>query len=298
MKPTTHALLQLHTAVLLAGFTGVLGKLIQLHEAWLVWYRMLFTVLALLLMAFVMRRSLRLPSLLQWQLMGVGAIIALHWLFFYGSIRYGNVSVALVCFAATSAFTAFLEPLLLKRAFRSWELLMAMMVLTGIYFIFHFDTSYRTGIAFGIVSSMLSALFPVLNKKLVQQVPSDVLSFYELGGGFILLSLLLPFYLQATPAGNALPTAWDIIWLLVLSLLCTVWAFQLSVKALLYISPFTVNLSYNLEPLYGILLAFIIFKEHTLMGKGFFMGATLILITLILHTWKSQLAKQSAEKTA
>lgn len=287
MNPTNKALLQLHTAVLLAGFTGVLGKLIQLNEAWLVWYRMLITVGVLLLMAWYARQSIRLPVSLRWQLLGVGGIIALHWLFFYGSIRYGNVSVALVCFSATSAFTAVIEPILLQRPFRIWELLMGCMVLVGIYLIFHFDAGYRTGIVLGIISSLLSALFPVMNKKLIEQVPANLLSLYELGGGWLVLTLLMPLYLYFSPAGAYLPSISDWLWLLVLSLLCTVWAFQLSVKALLRISPFTVNLSYNLEPLYGILLAFLIFKEHTLMGKGFFMGSALILFTLLLHTWRT-----------
>lgn len=296
MKPHTKAYWQLHTAVLLAGFTGILGKLIQLNEAWLVWYRMLITTIVLLLMAWKARQTLRLPFAQARRLFFIGFIIAMHWVFFYGSIKYGNVSVALVCFAATSAFTAIVEPLLLKSAFRWQELMLGALVLMGIYLIFHFDASYRTGIVLGTIAAFLSALFPVLNKRVVRQIPAGLLSLYELGGGWIILTLLLPLYLWFSPASDYWPRWADWGWLLILSVFCTVLAFQLSVNALKYISPFTVNLTYNLEPLYGILLAFLLFREDQLMGKGFYLGSAVILFTLLLHTWWQNRIRRSLVK--
>lgn len=256
MHPATKAFLQLHAAVFLAGFTGVLGRLIELNEGWLVWYRMLLSSLLLLLIFFIRKQPIRIERKYLMQCVGIGALIALHWVFFYGSIKYANVSVALVCFAATGSFTAFLEPLLHKRRLDLVEVLLGLLVLLGIYLIFHFDVQYKTGILLGVAAAFLSALFPIFNKRLIRHIPAANLTLYELSGGWLMLSLLLPLYLQFSPAVKHFPSLNDWIWLLMLALFCTVLAFQLSVNALKKISPFTANLTYNLEPVYGIALAF------------------------------------------
>jgi drug/metabolite transporter (DMT)-like permease len=278
------AFLQLHAAVFLAGFTGVLGRLIELNEGWLVWYRMLLSAVLLLLLMLLRKQTIRIEKKYLLRCVGIGALIALHWVFFYGSVKYANVSIALVCFAATGSFTAFLEPLILKRKIDLVEVLLGLLVLLGIYLIFHFDVQYKTGILLGVVAAFLSALFPIYNKQLIQHVPVSALTLYELSGGWLLLSLVLPFYLQFSPATKHLPSMSDWFWLLMLALFCTVLAVQLSVNALKKISPFTANLTYNLEPVYGIALAFLIYHEEKELGVGFVWGILLIVASVVIQT--------------
>lgn len=296
MHPTTKAFLQLHAAVLLAGFTGVLGRLIELNEAWLVWYRMLLSVLILLVIFFIRKQSIRIERKYLLQCMAIGSLVALHWVFFYGSIKYSNVSIALVCFAATGSFTAFLEPLLHKRRLDLVEVLLGLLVLLGIYLIFHFDGQFKTGILLGVAAAFLSALFPIFNQRLIQRVPAANITLYELAGGWLLLTLLLPLYLQISPAAKNIPTLHDWFWLLMLALFCTVLAFQLSVNALKKISPFTANLTYNLEPVYGILLAFLLYNENKELGWGFFWGMLLIIASVLIQTVRVWHTKRKSTK--
>jgi len=278
------AFLQLHIAVLLAGFTGVLGRLITLNEAILVWYRLLFTAITLWILFFFLKKisiiSIRECS----KIFGVGLIAALHWVTFYGSIKYSNVSVALVCFSSIGFFTAVFEPLVFRTRIDWRELLLGILVIGGIYIIFHFDPQYKNGIIVGIVSALLGSLFPIFNRALLRTHAAETVTLYELTGGLLWLSILLPFYLRIFPASHFLPTSSDFLWLLVLSWLCTVLAFQLSMNALKKISAFTVNLTYNLEPVYGILLAFAIYKENKQLGSSFYIGLTIIILAVILQT--------------
>lgn len=278
------SLLFLHLAVLLAGFTGVLGRLITLNESLIVWYRLLITVITLLVL-FVIRGSIpkiSIKSLLQ--IFAVGAIVALHWVAFYGSIKYSNVSIALVCFSAVGFFSALLEPLVLRKKVSMIELMLGMLAIIGIYCIFHFDTRYKNGIIFGIICAILAALFTIFNKKVLEKHAPATVTLYELMGGFLILTFLLPAYLRFFNLHFALPSSMDWLWLIILSWLCTVLAFYLSLTALKKISAFTVNLSYNLEPIYGILLAFAIYHENEELGGSFYVGLLLIIIAVALQT--------------
>lgn len=278
------AFLQLHVAIFLAGLTGVLGKLITINEALLVWYRMFFAAIILLLIAVFSKKIKRLGLVQSGYLIGIGAIVALHWVFFYASIKYANVSIGLVCLSAIGFFSAFLDPLISNRRIDPIEVLLGLMVILGILLIFHFDRGYSIGILFGMVSAFFAAMFPILNKKLVGIHNAETITFYEMGGGWLVLNLFVPLYLLFLPPVNLLPSWGDFFWLLVLSLFCTVIAFNLSVRSLTKISPFTVNLSYNLEPLYGILLAFMVFQEHMMLGLSFYAGIGIIFSTVILQT--------------
>jgi drug/metabolite transporter (DMT)-like permease len=285
------AFLQLHAAIFLAGFTGVLGRLISINEGLLVWYRMFFAAAFLLIFSFFSQKIKFLPWRQAMPLVGIGAIVALHWVFFYGSVKYANVSVSLVCFSTIGFFSSFLDPWISKRKMDMVEVLLGLMVMVGVYLIFHFDQGYRLGILYGIISSLLAAIFTILNKKFVDKFDARVITFYELGGGWLSLNLILPFYLQYVAYSSLLPGLSDFLWLLVLSLLCTVLAFNLSIQALKKISPFTVNLSYNLEPVYGIILAFIIYKEHMELGLSFYAGLFIIFMTVViqsLRVWKTR----------
>jgi len=221
-------------------------------------------------------------------------VVALHWVTFYASIKYSNVSVALVCFSAVGFFTAILEPLITRTSFNKNELLLGLVVITGIYLIFHFDPQFKTGIIMGVISALLGSLFPVFNRVLVQQYKPETVTLYQLSGGFLFLTVLVPFYLQFVPAGHLIPTLTDTGWLLVLGWFCTVLAFNLSMNALKKISAFTVNLTYNLEPLYGIALAFIIYREDKYLSGSFYIGLLLIVLSVFLQTW---LVYRSRKKT-
>jgi drug/metabolite transporter (DMT)-like permease len=279
------AFLQLHLAVFLAGFTGVLGRLITLNEALLVWYRLLITVIALWVIHFFKRYGSRISLAGMARITGVGVVVALHWVSFYASIKYANVSVALVCFSAIGFFTAILEPLIVRKPFNKNELLLGLLVIAGIYLIFQFDPQYKTGIIIGLVSALLASLFPIFNSLLVRQYKPETVTLYQLNGGFLFLTILLPFYLHYLPADHLAPTLSDTGWLLALALLCTVWAFNLAMNALKKISAFTVNLTYNLEPLYGIALAFLLFREDKYLSGLFYVGLLLIVLSVVLQTW-------------
>ncbi|MEP7255800.1 MAG: EamA family transporter [Ferruginibacter sp.] len=277
------ALVQLHIAVFLAGFTAILGKLITLNEGLLVWFRLLITVITLGAILFFRKQLVRIPVKDVLKIFGVGTIVAIHWVTFYGSVKYANVSVALVCFSATGFFTAFFEPLILKRRISLVEVLLGLMAIAGIYIIFDFHPQYKIGIVFGIISAMGSALFPIYNKRLLITYSPKILTLYELGGGLIALTFLVPIYLIQFPATYYLPTTTDWLWLLVLAWLCTVLSFDLQLNALKKVSAFTANLTYNLEPVYGIILAFIFFKENENLNAAFYFGVALILLAVVLQ---------------
>jgi drug/metabolite transporter (DMT)-like permease len=277
------AFIQLHIAVLLAGLTGVLGKLISLNEGLLVWYRLLLTAPSLWLLAMVRRQQVRIDRRDVWRIFGIGGIAALHWVAFYGSIKYSNVSVGLLCFSAIGFFTALVEPLILRHRVDVVELLLGVLVIVGIFFIFQVDPHFKVGIAIGLISAFLGSLFPVLNKRILRRVSSENVTLYELSGGFLVLTVLMPLYLWLFPAPSLLPGWSDLGWLLILAWACTVLAFNLSMSALQKISAFTVNLTYNLEPVYGILLAFALFREDKYLSTGFYVGFLLILLSIVLQ---------------
>lgn len=279
------AFLQLHIAVFLAGFTGILGKLITLNEGMIVWYRLLLTAGTMWILFGLMRKLKKIPLMDILKITGVGFIAAMHWVTFYGSIKYSNVSVALVCFSAIGFFTALFEPLILRKKIKKVELLLGLVTLSGIYVIFHFDTQYKTGIIIGTISAVLASLFPIYNREFLKRINVETMLTWQQTGGLLVLSILLPFYLKKFPAESFIPSLKNLGWLLVLSWFCSVIAFQLSGNALKRLSAFTVNLTYNLEPVYGIILAFMVYKENQFLSKWFFVGFGIIAVALIIHVY-------------
>jgi drug/metabolite transporter (DMT)-like permease len=287
------AFIQLHIAVFLAGFTGILGKLITLNEGLLVWYRLMISAATLWVLFFFRKKNTKVSFHDIAKIFGIGAVAALHWVSFYGSIKYSNVSIALVCFSAIGFFTAFLEPLIFRVKMDIIELLLGVLMIIGIYFIFHFDPNYKTGIIIGLISALLASMFPILNKVLLKRIPAETVTRYELTGGFLFLTLMLPFYLKLFPTDYFFPNSHDWLWLLFLSWICTVLAFNLSMKALQKISAFTANLSYNLEPVYGILLAFLVLGENKYLNKGFYIGLAMIIFAITAQMVKLWNKKRS-----
>lgn len=279
------AFFQLHAAVLLAGFTGILGRLIDLNEGFLVFYRLLITVLTLWALYYFQGRIRRLSRKDLWQILAVGSIAAMHWVLFYGSIKYSNVSVGLVCFSALGFFSAILEPLILRQRFKPVEVMLGLLTIAGIFIIFHFDPQYKKGIIIGLISSVLGCLFPIFNRQFLTKHEPHTVTLYELTGGLLSLCIILPIYIRLFPEGKSIPTWSDLGWLMFLSWFCTVLAFNLSMASLRKISAFTVNLSYNLEPVYGIALAFLVFRENKFLSGQFSLGLSMIVSSVLLQSW-------------
>lgn len=278
------AFLQLHVSIFLAGFTGVLGKLITLNEGMLVWWRLLLTA-GTMWIVFGFTKKIQKVSWRQvLELSGVGLLAALHWVTFYGSIKTANVSVALVCFSSVGFFTSLTEPLLEKKRIDLKEVLLGLLVMAGISIIFHFDTRYKTGILLGVLCALFLAFVMVLLRRYLKAFNSETVLTWQLSGGFLWLSLMLPFYLHYFP--EQLWPGWSNLgWLLFLAWFCSVWAFTLTGNALKKLSAYTVNLSFNLEPLYGIILAFLLYNEQQELSISFFVGSGLILLSVLIHTW-------------
>jgi drug/metabolite transporter (DMT)-like permease len=291
------ALLQLHIAVFLAGFTAILGKLIGLNEGILVWYRMLLTALTLGAILFYRKQLVKLSFKEAIKVFAVGCIIAVHWVTFYGSVKYGNVSIAVVCISGSGFFTAFFDPIINRRKISFIEVLLGAIAIVGIYIIFDFHPQYKVAIIFGIISAIGSSLFPIFNKRLLAKHNPETLTLYEMSGGLLALTAIVPFYLQLFPADYYLPTSSDWIWLLLLAWACTVFCFDLQLNSLKKLSPFTSNLAYNLEPVYGIVLAFIFFNENKDLNSQFYIGVGLIILAVALQTMRVWYSRSRAFST-
>lgn len=279
--------LKLHFSILLAGFTGVFGKLISLNEGLLVWYRVLLTSLFLFVFLAVTRKLSKISFSDFVRISKVGAVLALHWVFFYGSIKASNVSIGVVCYSLIGFFTAVLEPVILHRKFSGRELMYSLITLLGVMLIFSFDTRYRLGITLGVVSAALASLFTIMTKKISNDYPPRTILFYEMLGGFVFISALLPLYLQVFPVASIVPSVQDTIWLLLFVVFCTALLQLLLIVVLKKISAFTVSLSYNLEPIYSILLAMAFFGEAKELNFAFYAGVALIILSVLLQTWDS-----------
>ncbi len=288
------SLLQLHIAVFLWGFTGVLGREITLNEGLLVWWRMLITIVTLIILRLVQKEFERISWKDVLQITLVGGLVALHWVCFYGSIKYSNVSIALTCLSTLGFFTAFLEPLILRRRVDGIEVLFGLLSIVGIALIFHFNPDYKTGIIVGVISALMASLFSIFNKKLVGRVSAKTLSLYEFGGGWLMWSLMLPFYNHLFPSPRFFPTQSDWVWLLVLAWACTILTANLAFNALKHISAFTQNLTLNLEPVYGIILAFLIYHENKNLSGGFYWGFAIIALVVVLQMWRIGRKKPAA----
>ncbi|WP_395077946.1 DMT family transporter [Flavobacterium sp.] len=274
--------LRLHLIVFIWGFTAILGALISLEALPLVWFRMLFASGFILSYIFIKHISLKLPTKTIFAFLFAGLIIALHWFTFFKAIKVSNVSVTLACLATGAFFTSILEPIFYKRKIIFYEVLFGLVVIAGLYLIFKVQGNYVYGIVLALTSAFLSALFSVINGKFAQKYNPAIISFYEIFGGVLFLSIYLLFTQSFTTSFFNLSTS-DLLWLLVLSSVCTAYAFIASVGVMKYLSPYTVMLTINLEPIYGIVLALLIFNDKEKMSPQFYVGALIILSTVILN---------------
>lgn len=277
--------LLLHLSVFIAGFTGILGRLISLDSAVLVWYRMAFAGLLMLVFLIITKQFKKSDFHDKLQMGGVGMLLCLHWVFFYASIKSSNVSIGVVCFSLVGFFTALFEPIINRHRFSAREFLFSLLTLLGIYLIFQFDARYRLGICLGIVSSALYALFAIANQRVGKNYEAKNMLFWEMTGGLIGLSVLLPIYQIFIPIGRLIPTGLDLAYLSFMVIICTIGLCLLQIIVLQKIAAFTVNLTYNLEPVYSIILSMFIFKEYKELNVAFYCGIALIILSVALQTW-------------
>ncbi|GAB3507797.1 DMT family transporter [Spirosoma knui] len=278
--------LVLHVAVILAGFTGVFGKLISLNEGLLVWYRVFFSAIWLFLILKLFKESTRISLREKFDIAKVGLFITVHWVFFYASIKYSNISIGVVCYCLTSFFTAVFGSFIRKKVAVT-ELLLSMLTLFGIGLIFHFDTSYQLGIALGTISSAFAALYTIYNERLVRRYDSTRINYYQMIGGTIGLGILLPVYLHYFPVASLIPSLQDTFYLVLLSLFCTVGLYILFAESLKRIPAFTVNLSFNLEPIYAISMAFLFFGESKTVNASFYVGLLFVMSSVAFQSFIS-----------
>ncbi|MGZ4053764.1 MAG: DMT family transporter [Bacteroidia bacterium] len=288
-------LLLLHFIVLIWGWSPILGKLINIEGIvayQLVWFRMFLTVITIAIYLLIVNQSIKLSKKDAFQLIGIGAIIAFHWFCFYNAINVSNVSVTLVAFATGTLFTSIIEPIFYKRKIIRYEIIFGMVIIGAIAMIFKVETKYTLGIIFGMLAALTSSFFTVFNGLLVRRIPSSVIAIYELAGGFLALTIYLLFKGEFTSHFFTL-TPKGIAWLSILSVVGTAFPFIASVNLMKKISPYTVTLTVNLETIYGIIIAYILWKKDEAMTPGFYLGTLIILATIFGNGILKQYMKRS-----
>lgn len=287
--------LLLHFIVFIWGFTAVLGALISLDALPLVWWRMSIAVLLIFSYMYYKKISFKIANRTKVLMLIAGLIIALHWLTFFKAIKVSNVSVTLACLSTGAFFTSFLEPIFYGRKVIWYEVFFGLLVISGLYIIFNVEGDYWLGIVLALTSAFLSALFSVINGKFAKEYNASTISFYELLGGVLFLSFYLLLNNQFTKEFFTLSLN-DFGWLFILASVCTAYAFIASVAVMKHLSPYTVMLTINLEPVYGIILALFIFQDKEKMNPQFYIGASIILLTVILNGVIKNIEKKKSLK--
>lgn len=286
MKPTLIDYFRLHFIVFLFGFTAILGKLISIPSVEMVFYRTLLAASGMAALIFFTKRSFALPSRTDfWKLMLTGLIVAVHWLTFFGSGRVSNPSVSLVGFATCSFWAAFIEPIAKRKKIRPMEVGLGIAVLIGLYVIFSFDFNFPLGLLLGIASGLTAAIFSVINSKLVTRISSHSITFYEMVSACLGTSIFFPIYQNYFSHGNLqlIPSGVDWIYLAVLGWVCSVYAYSQMIELTKKLSVFFIQLALNLEPVYGIAFAILIFGQQEVMGWSFYIGTLIILTAVALY---------------
>lgn len=275
-------LLILHLTVFIWGFTGILGALISINAVQMVWYRVLIATLTLFAYFMVSKTSIRVSRIQFIKFFVTGSIVATHWIFFFHSIKVANVSVGLICLSSVTLFIAILEPLVKKQRISKGDIIIGLIIILGIYLIFKFESKYTAGIIFGLLSALAASVFSTINSTLVQKNNPAIIGFYELIGAFFWISLFR-FYDKSLLIESFNLSSADWFYLLVLGTICTALAYVAGVSVMRTLSAFRVALVTNLEPVYGIVLAFILFGTKEQMTGGFYAGSLLILSAVFMY---------------
>ncbi len=283
MEKRTKAYLQIHTAVLLYGLTGILGDLITIPKPTLVWWRMLLTVLTFVFWPGVVRDALRLDRKSLLRMVGIGVLVAIHWVTFFGAIALTNASVTLAMLASATFFTALFEPIFTGRKFKGYELLLGLAIVPGVALVVGSTQFEITGIIMALFSAAVAAIFSIFNKGLVGKHNSLTMTMVELGSGFVFLSLLAPFFYGFFPDQAFFPVEWDWLYLAILAFACTSFAYVITLRALQVLPTFSVNLTINLEPVYTMIIAYFFLNDAAELNLGFYIGAGVIIISVFFH---------------
>lgn len=271
---------KLHFIVFLWGFSGILGKLVSIPAYEMVFYRAIISAAGLAIVMRIMGVSFHVTQQQLIRLILIGFIVGFHWVAFFGSARVSNVSVSLIGFATNSLWTALLDPVFNRTSFKKFELFLGLIVIAGLYVIFSFDFRYPLGLMLGVLAGLTSALFSILNSRMVREIAPLTISFYEMIGAFVGLGIFMPLYQYAWADGNSLnlsPTAADWFYMAVLAGACSVYAYSVAIELMKKISVFLLQLSLNLEPVYGIIMAVLIFGDSEKMGLNFYIGSLIML---------------------
>ena len=292
VKQSNKNLYILHATVVIWGFTGILGALISIDAVQMVWYRVLIATASLFLYFIFSKTSLKVTRKQFLQYFFTGSIVALHWVLFFHAIKVSTVSVTLVCLSSFTLFTAILEPLIKKQAVEKADVFIGMVIILGIYLIFKFESQYTLGIIFGLSAALASSLFSIINSTFIQKSEAKIIGFYEMAGAFFWVTLYRIFDQSlATESFNLSLMDW--VCLIILGTVCTALAYVAGVSVMRTLSAFRVALITNLEPVYGIILAFLFFGKQEAMTFGFYMGAVLILGSVFLYpVYKKRKLKQ------
>jgi drug/metabolite transporter (DMT)-like permease len=287
MVPVGHYV-KLHFVVFLWGFTAILGKLISLPAVEMVFFRTLLAALGMAIVILVNKGRLKVSRKDLVDLLLTGLLVSMHWIAFFGSARLANVSVSLVGFATASLWTSLLEPLTLGKKIKGFEVLLGSCVIAGIVIIFSFQHAYRFGFIVAIASGLLAALFSVINAKLIRRVNAQIITFYEMVGAALGIAIFAPLYTRYWSDDGVFhiyATGMDWLYLAILALVCTVYAFTVMVDLMKKVSVFFIQLTINLEPVYGIIMALLIFGDHEKMNANFYLGAFVILGAILSYPY-------------
>ncbi|GGD27974.1 DMT family transporter [Hyunsoonleella pacifica] len=275
--------LHLHLLVFIAGFTAILGKEISITAIPLVWFRMSIAAILMYLYIVVRKVKLKIDKTSLVKLCLAGIIIALHWITFFAAIDAANVSIALAMFSTGAFFASIIEPIFYKRKIIGYEILFGILVIVGVFIIMQSEIKYLKGIILGVSSAFFSSFFAVLNGVFLKKYSATVISFYEFISGVIFISIFILCFGEGFSVGFFQLSGKDVLYLFILASICTAYAFIAAVYVMKFISPFTVVLTYNLEPIYGIILAIILYPETERMSTNFYYGAMIIISTVVLN---------------
>ena len=279
-----HRILSLHILVLILGLTGVLGKLITLEAIHLVWWRMLIAFVGLAIFLAVKKELFKIKKRDFLNILGIGVIVTLHWLCFFQSIKVSNVSIAVVCLATSSLFAALIEPLFFKRKISLHEIIMGIIVIIALAYILGTDKTFLSGYIYGILAALLGTLFTIFNAKYIKKIGAAKITMIEMLAGVLIISSIFIINQDFSVFNTKIGTN-DLIYLIILGIICTAMVFVWMTEIVRYITPYSLIMAINLEPIYSILFALIIFGDSELMNTSFYIGSSVIILVIFLESY-------------
>lgn len=276
------SLLHFHFIVFIFGFTAILGSLISVNSYQIVWFRVLIAALTIIVVIKILKKSIQISLSQLLMLVFCGFLISLHWVFFFKAIKVSNVSVTLSILSLGAFITSFLEPFFYKKKIVKYEVIFGIIVAAGTIIVFKTQLHYLEGIIYALIAVLFSVFFTLINGKIINYLPSLTISFYELSSGFFIISFIL--LLRGDFSSELIKiTQDDLLWLLILGTICTAYAFVISVDVMKHLSPYTIMISINMEPIYGMLLAYLLLGDNEKMSSLFYVGFFLIFFSIIMN---------------